>query len=177
LPLRWFADSAPVLNGVLSGLASAWTVIWSNLQFTVSQTRIATAMGSWLDTIAQDFFAGRLLRMGSETDAAFRTRILAELFRIRGTRAALSAMMTQLCGTTPYIFEPTNIRDTGGYGSAGSSCALFYNTAGGGGYGNVSLIMQALATAPTSGSLPQAETMASIAGVMPCTGIAWVDLA
>ena len=45
LPLRWFPDSAPILEALLSGLASVWAGLYSTLNFVQLQTRIATATG------------------------------------------------------------------------------------------------------------------------------------
>ena len=62
LPTRWFPDSAPVLDGLLSGLASGWSWAYQQLQYVKAQTRIATATDVWLDIIAHDFFGNRLVR-------------------------------------------------------------------------------------------------------------------
>ena len=60
LPTRWFPDSAPVLDGLLSGLASGWSWAYQQLQYVKAQTRIATATDVWLDIIANDYFGNRL---------------------------------------------------------------------------------------------------------------------
>ena len=65
LPARWFPDDAPVLDGLLNGLASGWSFAYQQLQYVKAQTRIATATDVWLDIIALDFFGGRLVRRGS----------------------------------------------------------------------------------------------------------------
>ena len=62
LPTRWFPDSAPVLDGLLSGLASGWSWAYQQLLYVKAQTRIATATDVWLDIIANDYFGGRLAR-------------------------------------------------------------------------------------------------------------------
>lgn len=191
LPLRWFPDDAPVLGGTLSGLAAAWAVVWNNLQFVIAQTRIATATGEWLDAAAQDFFAGRILRYAGQSDAAFRTRILAELLRPRGTRSALQQALQELVGQAPGLFEPTNLRDTGAYGTGSVSRGLFYavpaapalavsaSAAGPGGYGNAGLALQVLITTPPPEDgvdISLADVQEGAADVMPCGGIAWIDI-
>ena len=64
LPTRWFPDSAPVLDGLLSGLASGWSWAYQQLQYVKAQTRIATATDVWLDIIANDYFGSRLATTG-----------------------------------------------------------------------------------------------------------------
>src|SRR6185437_6566224 len=118
LPARWFADTSPVLDGVLSGLAAGWAWVYGLLGFVVAQTRIATATGVWLDMIARDCFGTRLSRHGGQADDAFRARIQRELLRERGTRAAISAVLRDLTGRAPVIFEPGRIADTGAYNAA-----------------------------------------------------------
>ena len=118
LPTRWFPDSAPVLDGLLSGLASGWSWAYQQLQYVKAQTRIATATDVWLDIIANDFFGGRLARRVGQSDGAFRDRIQRELFRERGTRGAIIAVLHDLTGRAPLVFEPARTTDTGGYASS-----------------------------------------------------------
>ena len=117
LPTRWFPDSAPVLDGLLSGLASGWSWAYQQLQYVKAQTRIATATDIWLDIIANDFFGSRLARRTGQSDEAFRSRIQRELFRERGTRGAIIAVLQDLTGRAPLVFEPARSTDTGGYAS------------------------------------------------------------
>ena len=141
LPQGWFADDAPILAGLLNGLASVWASLYALVIFLRGQTRIATASAGWLDLIARDYGGARWARQSGETDTAFRTRILHNLRRLRGTRGALIGNMTELTGRTPLVFEPANAADTGGYGSAG----LAWNTAGG--WGSLNLPYQCFVTA------------------------------
>ena len=145
LPTRWFPDSAPVLDGLLSGLATAWQ--WSHdlLQYVQMQTRIATATDIWLDIIALDFFGTRLVRRQGQGDPAFRNRIRRELFRERGTRGAIVAILEDLTGRTPVVFEPARITDTGGYGSIGRWWCSWIWLAGG--WGSLDLPFQCFVTA------------------------------
>ena len=147
LPTRWFPDSAPVLDGLLSGLASGWSWAYQQLQYVKAQTRIATATDIWLDIIAQ-----RLLRQPAGTDGqdkatrAFRSRIQRELFRERGTRGAIVAVLQDLTGRAPLVFEPARSTDTGGYGSlAGAGGGVGYGRAGG--WGSLTLPFQCFITA------------------------------
>jgi len=146
LPARWFPDRAPVLDGLLGGLASGWDWTYQQFQYVKAQTRIATATDVWLDIIANDFFSRRLLRRTGQSDDAFRNRIRLELFRERGTRAAIVAVLEDLTGQTPLIFEPARSTDTGGYttpngvgGGIGYGCA--------GGWGSLALPFQCFITA------------------------------
>jgi hypothetical protein len=117
LPTRWFPERAPVLDGLLGGLAAGWSWAYQQLQYVKAQTRVATATDIWLDIIANDFFGNRLVRRTGQSDAAFRNRIQLELFRERGTRSAIVAILRDLTGREPCIFEPARSTDTGGYAS------------------------------------------------------------
>jgi hypothetical protein len=146
LPTRWFPDSAPVLDGLLSGLASAWCWAHQQLQYVKAQTRIATATDVWLDIIANDYFGNRLARRAGQSDGAFRSRIQRELFRERGTRGAIVAVLHDLTGRAPLVFEPARSTDTGGYGSlAGAGGGVGYGRAGG--WGSLTLPFQCFITA------------------------------
>ena len=146
LPARWFPDSAPVLDGLLSGLASGWAWAYQQLQYVKAQTRLATASDIWLDMIANDFFGGRLLRRTGQSDGAYRTRIQNELFRERGTRSAIVATLRDLTGRAPLVFEPARTADTGGYTSlSGSGGGAGYGCAGG--WGSLVLPFQCFITA------------------------------
>jgi len=149
LPNGWFADEAPILSGLLSGLASAWAWLYSLLAYVRLQTRIATASDGWLDIIARDYGGPALARQAGETDAAFRARINRNLQALRGTRAALITAITDLTGRTPVVFEPAYPPDTGGLGTIG----LGWNTTGG--WGNLDLPYQCFVTAyrPAGGGI------------------------
>jgi hypothetical protein len=201
LPARWFPDSAPLLEGLLTGLADAWAWLYSLLQYARQQTRIATATDGFLDLIAQDCFGGRLVRASGQTDAAFRAIIQREMLRERGTRAAVVSVLTDLTGRAPVVFEPARPADTGGWG-----LALGYGA--GGGWGNLGLPFQCFVTAfrpggagiPTvagwgagaggygagaveyaslsmlQGAVTDSDINAAIAGVMPVAAIAWTRI-
>jgi hypothetical protein len=146
LPARWFPHRAPVLDGLLGGLAAGWCWAYQQLQYVKAQTRIATATDVWLDIIANDFFGNRLSRRTGQSDDAFRNRIRRELFRERGTRAAIVAVLEDLTGRTPLIFEPARSTDTGGYTTLnGAGGGVGYGCAGG--WGSLMLPFQYFVTA------------------------------
>lgn len=153
LPQGWFPDATPVLDGVLSGLAAAWSFLYGQLSYVRLQTRIATATDMWLDLVAQDFFGFRVRRRNAEQDGAFRLRIQQELQRERGTRTAVIGALTDLTGRAPLVFEPARATDTGGWG-----IALGYGVAGG--WGSLMLPFQCFLTAYR----PHASGIANVAG-------------
>jgi hypothetical protein len=68
------------------------------------------------------------------------------LLRERGTRGAVIAVLQDLTGRTPVVFEPALPSDTGGYASAaGAGGGVGYGVAGG--WGNLTLPFQAFITA------------------------------
>ena len=207
LPNRWFPDSAPVLEGLLAGVAQAASWVYGLLGYAKLQTRIATATGGWLDLVAQDCFGARLVRTLGETDASLRARIERELLRPRVTRAALVQQIVDLTGRQPTVFEPRRPADTGCWGGFLSYAGT--GAAGAGGWGSLQLPFQCFVTAyrPSGGGVPtvagygaaaggygkgaieyadaatvtgaalDAEILAAIAGVMPVCGIAWTRIA
>jgi hypothetical protein len=146
LPARWFPDDAPVLDGLLNGLASGWSWAYQLLRYVKAQTRIATATDVWLDIIALDFFGSHLVRRPAQNDDGFRKRIQCELFRERGTRAAIVSVLRDLTGRAPVVFEPARSTDTGGYASlGGAGGGVGYASAGG--WGSLVLPFQCFITA------------------------------
>jgi len=202
LPARWFGDATPNLDAVLTGLASAWSGIYSLLASVQRMTRIATATGIFLDIASTDYFSHSLPRRAGEADAAFSARVRANLITARATRAGLSEALQNLTGRTPVIFEPLNASDTGGYNSS----TLGYGVAGG--YGSRTLPFQFFVTAyrpnatPISnaggyndgpggyntapmfyadteqapGAIDDADIYAAAAAVLPVASIAWMNI-
>jgi hypothetical protein len=196
LPARWFPDTTPVLDTVLTGLATAWSALYALLAAVQLQSRIATATGQFLDGASADFFGTRLPRRMAEPDASFRIRIHQELARDHATRAAIAAIVTDLTGNEPVIFEPSRTTDTGAYGAP----AFAYGTAGAwgslllpfqvfvtatraqgvgianiAGYGTPGPLARAsLATA--SGQVTDPDIYAAIASVMPTAARAWTRI-
>lgn len=167
LPTGWFPttptgspSNSPILDGVLTGLASSWSWLYSLLAYVKLQTRIATATDVQLDMISLDYFGYNLRRLVNEADTPFRARIKANLLAPKGTRAAVSAAVQQLTGFKPYIFEPKRATDTGGYGTHGGAnvTGLGYGVAGG--YGSLNLPFQAFVVARR----PNGGGIASVAG-------------
>jgi hypothetical protein len=136
LPAGWFPDDAPVLTAILTGFGAVWAQMYSLLAWVQLQTRIAMASGANLDLISLDFFGDDLPRRSGESDSAFEARIERELFRPKGTRAAVVRELTDLTGQAPRIFEPRLTSDTGGYTMGGVGYGA------GGGYGSLLLPFQ-----------------------------------
>jgi hypothetical protein len=201
LPVRWFGDVTPVLDAVLSGLASAWSNLYGLLANVRLQARIATASGVFLDIAAGDYCGSGLVRRVGEPDAAYSARIRVNLLAPRATRAGVIAALVNLTGRTPVVFEPLNATDTGGY-----NVNLGYNVTGG--YGSENLPFQFFVTAyrpnatPVSnaggynagpggyntapmfyadltqfaGAVSDAEIYAAVAGVLPTSTVAWTRI-
>ena len=202
LPVRWFADTAPILDSLLSGLSWAWSWIYSLLNYVQAQTRIATASDVWLDVIASDFFGDRLRRRAGQSDDAFRLLIQDNLLREHGTRQAIINAVKDLTGRQPSIFEPMRTTDTGGYTAGGVGYGA------GGGWGNMLLPFQCFVTAfrplgtgislisgwgapaggygigtieyaslaMVQGQVTDADINAAIANVLPVAAIAWTSI-
>jgi hypothetical protein len=116
---RWFPDSVLILDGILSGLALAASLLYQVISYADLQVRIKTAIDGWLDLIAYDFFGAALVRTSGQSDESLRTRILINLLRERVTRAALVRVLTDVTGRAPIVIEPTRPADCGGYGAMG----------------------------------------------------------
>jgi len=201
LPARWFPDATPLLDGLITGLADAASFLYALLQNVKLQARLLTATGGFLDMIATDYFGARVARSPGQGDASFRQRIQAELLRDRGTRPALIAMLEDLTGRTPIVFEPARPADTRawglalGYGAAGGWGSLMLPfqcfvtafrpvnqglgavtgwgaSAGGWGTGVIGYGSMNLAASDVS----DADINAAIAGVMPVAAIAWTSI-
>ena len=201
LPARWFSDTTPILDALLTGLASASSGLYALLSYVRSQGRIATASGIFLDIASTDYLGDALPRRATEADAAYRARIRSNLLSPRATRASLVQMLTNLTGRAPIIFEPLNATDTGGY-----NVNLGYNISGG--YGSANLPYQFFVTAyrpnntPISnaggystgpggynqapmfyadteefaGTVSDAEIYAAVAAGLPTSSIAWTQI-
>jgi hypothetical protein len=150
LPNGWFADTTPILDGLLNGIASLLATAYSLYSYAKLQTRIATATDGFLDLISYDFFGTNLPRRQGESDSAFRARIKASIFLERGTRPGLIKALTLLTGRAPWVFEPARPADTGAY----NTNTMGYGVAGG--YGSLALPCQAFVVAyrPASSGIP-----------------------
>ncbi len=196
LPTRWFPDHTPVLDALLSGLASAWVTMYDLLGYTQGQTRLASVSGDLLDGASADFFGTRLARVTNEPDSTFRLRLQNALVREHATRRSLQAALTTLTGFQPKIFEPARVTDTGGYGLP----VMGYGVAGA--WGNLNLPFQVLVVAKrpaspgialiagygTPGPLARADLAQipgylsdkdienTVVGVIPTASIAWINI-
>lgn len=144
LPSRWFgatSDSFPVVDSLLTGITTALSFVYSLYAYAKLQTRILTATDGWLDMIAGDFFGSTIIRKANQSDASFRATIIANLFREKGTRKAITRVLTDLTGRAPLIIEPSRPADCGAYDAPNSG----YGSAGA--YGLVSLTYQAFVNA------------------------------
>jgi hypothetical protein len=130
---RWFGDDTPILDALITGIASASAAIYELYQYAKLQTRIKTATDGWLDMIAADFFGTRVLRKAGQSDTSFRATIITQILRERGTRAGIIKVIEDLTGRTPLVFEPMRPADTGGYRVGG----VGYGVAGG--YGSLAV--------------------------------------
>jgi hypothetical protein len=137
----WFADSNPTADALLTGAATALAFIYGLYVYAVAQSRILTATGIWLDLIAQDFYGTAVTRGPNQDDDGFRATIVANLFRPRATRQAISDVLLTLTGNAPAIVEPFAPADTGAYGIGYAG----YGAAGG--YGSQAIPAQAFVTA------------------------------
>ena len=166
LPVGWFGDEAPLLDGVLGGLAAAWAGLFTLLGDVRRQARLATVGGRFLDLACSDFFARRLGRRAGEGDEALRGRLLRAMRRERGTRAAVIAAAAE-AGYSARVFEPARPADTGAYATAGG---LAWGVAGG--WGSLAMPLECLvvvtAVAPVEAVGP------AIAEALPAGGVAWV---
>lgn len=103
----WFgaSDESPAVNAVLQGAAWALAFVYGLYAFALTQIRIATASGGWLDLIAVDYFGDDLRRFGSESDANYSRRIRLEILRQRNTRAGIDRAVFDLTANHPDIYE------------------------------------------------------------------------
>jgi hypothetical protein len=127
IPNGWFGSTTPVLDSVLTGIATVDANIYALAQYAQLQTRIKTATGGWLDLIAMDFYGSSFPRGNAESDGSYRTRILASLFSKANTRAVITAALEDLTGSVPLIIEPWSVQDTGEWDGIGSQTITFWD--------------------------------------------------
>lgn len=170
LPARWFDDDAPILDGLLSGFASAWAGFYDLLEFTRRQSRLRTASGSFLEIGARDYLSDDFPRRANETDDEFRGRLLNALQRTRGTRSAVRAAAAA-AGYSLSIFEPAQPGDTGAY-NVGPSLA--WNCTGA--WGSLQMPLESLAVAQPESQSFEAELWSNIAHAAPAGGAVWLNI-
>ena len=176
LPSRWFADTTPVLDGMMSGMASTAAWAYSLLAFVRLQARLATANNVFLDLAAIDFFGPRVARAAGQSDDAFRAKMSREMYRVRSTRPAISTALEDWMGRPPDIFEPSRPADTGAWNGP-----LGYGVAGR--WGSLSLPNQVFVTGfrPVVGDrshpyLTDADIYADVEGLLPAATTAWTRI-
>lgn len=138
----WFGDNPLLVTAGAQGAAAGLAPIYQQIVYAQAQTRIKTATGSFLDLISQDFFGATLPRYPNEQDAAFRGRILANLFVKGPTRRDMIRVLTLLTGRAPLIIEPSRVQDCGAWDAP--SCGWDVVTASGCGHWGQSLPFQCL---------------------------------
>ncbi|MEW9304567.1 hypothetical protein [Labrys neptuniae] len=149
LPARWFPDTSPILDALLSGFASAASWVYGLIQYAKLQTRIATATDGFLDLAAYDFFGRRIKRRKSQTDISFRRTIQDEVLRERVTRPGVQKAVADLTDNKVTIFEAFNPHDTGGWG-----VMFAFNMAGAWGSNTLPYTMFITAVQPQGAGIP-----------------------
>ena len=196
LPRGWLGDTTPISDAVLSGVGTSAQLNFALISAVQVQARLLTASGSFIDSIADDFFGASFPRWPTESDGGYRGRLLKELFRKRGTRAALASAINDLTGRIPLIVEPARPADIGGYSVGGAGYCVA------GAWGNLLLTNTCFVTAfrpagqgiaqiggyGTGGPLVYGDTdmfvstasdveiLATAAAVMPLGYTAWVRI-
>lgn len=173
MPSGWFGTSHPILDAVLSGIASVLAGVFSCYLYLVMQTRLQTSTDGWLDISAADYFgAGNFPRQPNEIDASYRSRIQINIIRERGTRRAVIKVLTDLTGRAPVLIEPQRPADTGAYGIA---CG--YGVAGA--YGSLLMAYQAFVKAfrPVGSGIPNVGGWGtSVGGYSTPSQLEWANI-
>lgn len=115
MPRGWFGDwsEAPIITGLLTGIASVFNTVYLLVMFFSAQTRLDTSTGGWIDIWASDFLGTSLPQEANESDASYIARIKLVIFAAKGTRPAMETALTNLTGRAPIIFEPSRPLDSG----------------------------------------------------------------
>ena len=112
LPVGWFpADptDAPMISSIIGAVAVVAANTYAQLSYTNAQTRLLTATGIYLDMIANEYLGYfNFPRRQNEDDDTYRLRILNEILRPRGTKAAIISALHDLTGYYPTIFHPVD---------------------------------------------------------------------
>ena len=118
-PAQWFSDTAKNPGGVLYSICMAFGQVFTGLQqgllLGYDASYIQTAVGTYLDTVAQDFFGTEVVRAPGEPDASFAARIMAGLLQPAATWGAMNSALTAFSGASPTIIEPWDCSETGNY--------------------------------------------------------------
>lgn len=121
MPVNWFGPAALRPGGnayaLLKGMASQNLVPYEKLADIETQLLLTNATGAGVDLCARDFFGDALPRIGAESDAAYKARIVSRLFLQVGTRIGMSEGVEAAVGEPPAIVELLQAQNTGGWAS------------------------------------------------------------
>ncbi len=170
LPARWFSDVAPVLDGLLSGFALAWSSLYDLLQNVITQSRVSTATGNFLSLAAQDYLSDSFLRRPNETDTDYRSRLLVAMRRQRATRPAVVAAAAS-AGYALSIFEPAQPASTGAYNIP---FGLAWNVVGA--WGSMQMPLESLLVATPGNISFESELWQTIGNAAPAGGALWLRI-
>lgn len=171
----WFGSTTPLLTATLQSYAVTGAFVYSLYAYTKLQTRILTATDGWLDMIAADYFGTGLFRAAGQSDASFRTRIVASLLRERATHQAMVKVLQDITGRTPQVVELRRVLDTGAYG-------YLFGYGVRGAYGSLwPSVYQAFVIAyrPLAGSgftASDADIFSAVDGVKPIGTVIWTAI-
>ena len=171
----WFGSTTPLLTATLQSYAMTGAFVYSLYAYAKLQTRILTATDGWLDMIAADYFGTGLFRTAGQSDASFRTRIVAGLLRERGTHQAMVKVLQDITGRTPQVVELRRVLDTGAYG-------YLYGYGVRGAYGSLwpnAYQAFVIAYRPLAGSgftASDADIYAAVDGVKPIGTVIWTAI-
>ena len=170
LPTRWFGDVAPILDGVLSGLAAMWSTLYQLLLFVVQQSRMKTATGQFLEMAGRDYLSDDFWRRPNEADEDYRVRLLVALQRSRATRPAIIAAAAS-AGYTLSVFEAAQPADTGAYNVP---TRLAWNSVGA--WGSLQMPLESLIVARPLPEHFENELWKNLDKATPAGGALWVRI-
>lgn len=196
LPPSWFRNASAEVRAALACAAESHSFVYQLNQYARAQGRLYSSTDGFVEISSLDFFGVRFPRRASESDQSYASRVRAEIFRPRVTRAAVSQALSDLTGYAPVIQEPANPQDTWGWdasywdlgqwGSTNNNNQFFvtaYRPAGGGiknipgwegGYWDQTLVWvdQTLVTAPVT----DAQIYQVVAQTVAAGETAWVQI-
>lgn len=131
---RWvrgaFGDSSKTTGGIAYnlafGLSYALLTLSQYIQQVFQAMRLPTSVDTSIDTWAKDFFGGNLPRLSGESNAAYISRIKANLSAKKGLRDGIETIASYY--GTAWINEPWRTDETGSWDTNGT-CA--WDQAGG----------------------------------------------
>lgn len=164
-------DTTPVLDGLLTGAGFVGAMIYAQIQYTKTQTRILTATDGWLDYVANDFFGNDVTRAVGETDTTFRAFIEKNLLRQKATRPSLTSVVFDNTGENPVIVEGMLLTDLGVTNVGTLACNQD------GGYAGAGLGFQTWVDVFRNGSgLSDAQLYQLVESVRPVGTTDWVQI-